>query len=212
MNYTQEERIGAIPLFELVFYDGAVTAVANINLSLQNYPYSLSAFAQGINIAKLKEDTPLKKEDISGIVQSEVKLNGFSTDIAKLNGAGKASLTEGKLWNLNLLKGLGRVIFADDFSNIVFTEGSCDFAVKDKSISTENLILKSPQVTLYGTGKVGFDGSLDALANLQVSDELVPQGGQLSNFLTGIMARQGNSPPYAWGEPSKNLPINSCLQ
>jgi hypothetical protein len=146
---------------------------------------------QNVKIEKLKFDAGAKDKDVAGTIQAEVKINGFSNDLAKINGLGKIAITNGKLWELNLFKGFGQLLFAQDFSRIIFKEGNADFIIQDKYIASDNLRLKSDLADLAGSCKIGFDGSLDAGIRIEVMDEMVPLTGTFKDVATAIIGRAG---------------------
>jgi uncharacterized protein involved in outer membrane biogenesis len=191
MNYHQAEGIADIPLLHLVLYDGTLDANAKINFNSQNLPYWIGVQAQGIKLEKLKKDTQMKNEDISGSMAAQLKLSGFSDDPGKLSGTGKILVSEGKLWQLNLFKGLGSLLFAKDFSSIVFSEASCDFLIQDKYIFTENLKMLSDIADLEGNARIGFDTSLDISLNVKVEDENAPLTGTFKDITTAIIGGAG---------------------
>jgi hypothetical protein len=117
----------------------------------------------------------------------QAKIRGIFADAGKLSGEGKIAVTEGRLWQLNLFKGLGVLIFTRDFSNVIFKEGHCDFDIFDKSIYTGELNLKSDLVDIYGPLKIGFDTSVNATFKAEFSDDAIASG-----FKKGITAAIGN--------------------
>lgn len=175
MNYNQSEGIINIPLMHYSLYDGTIEANVKMNLNSINPPYVINADIQNIKIEKLKLDTKVKEKDISGTLQAQVKLNGFLNDISKLKGTGKINISEGRLWQLNLFKGLGSLLFTKDFANIIFHEGSCAFLVQDQYVFTDNLRLKSNITDLFGSVKIGFDSSINASLNVQDSGGAVAE-------------------------------------
>ncbi len=191
MNYNQSEGIIDIPLMHSSLYDGTIEIGAKMNLNSANPPYFINADIQNIKIEKLKLDTKAKEKDISGTLKAQFKLNGFLNDISKLKGTGNINISEGNLWQLNLFKGLGSLLFAKDFANIVFQEGSCAFLVQDQYIFTDNLRLKSNIADLSGPVKIGFDSSIDASLNVQVLDEMVPLTGTFKDITTAIVGQAG---------------------
>jgi len=191
LNYNQAGGLIDLPLIHLSLYDGSVEAAAKMNLNSDNLPYWVNVYLQGVKMEKLKLDTEAKDKDISGTIQGEVKINGFSGDLSRLNGAGKIFITEGKLWQLNLFKGLGSLLFDRDFANIIFNEGSCTFSIQDKYIFSDNLMMKSNIANLEGSVKVGFDSSLDASLNVKVLDEMVPLKGTFKDVTTAIVGQAG---------------------
>lgn len=191
LNYAQADGIADIPLIHLSLYGGFLEAAAKINLDSENQPFWTEAKINDIKIEKLKLDTPFKDKDSSGTIRAITKVNGFLKDISKLSGAGKIQIENGKLWELNLFKGLGKLLFSKDFTDIVFSDGYCEFFIKDKAIFTDKLILKSSLVNLEGRGKIGFDGALDASLNVQMSGELAPATGGVKDITAAIMGQAG---------------------
>lgn len=191
LNYSQKDGIIDIEPIQLSLYGGNIQAKVNMNLNSGQLPYIASADIQGIKIEELKLDTPAKEKDIAGAITAQVKLNGASFDLSRLTGAGKILVRDGKLWQLNLFQGLGKLLFAEDFANIVFNEGSCDFSVGDEHIFTDNLAIKSNITDLSGSVKIGFDSSLDASLNVKVLDERVPLSGTFKDITTAILGQAG---------------------
>jgi hypothetical protein len=122
---------------------------------------------------------------------AQLKLSGFSDDPGKLSGTGKILVNEGKLWQLNLFKGMGSLLFTKDFSSIVFSEASCDFLIQDKYIFTENLKMLSDIADLEGNARIGFDSSLDISLNVKVEDENAPLTGTFKDITTAIIGEAG---------------------
>ncbi|MDD4953454.1 MAG: AsmA family protein [Candidatus Omnitrophica bacterium] len=191
VELSQSAGILDIPSAQLSFYEGLINASFSTNLNTPGQPYQSSIQAQGIKIEKLKNDTPFKKEDISGAIQAEARLNGSLNDPDRLSGSGKIIITDGKLWQLDLFKGLGAILFVKDFANIIFEEASCSFLVQDKYVSTQDLQFKSNIANLSGTAKVGFDSTIDAALNVQVLDEGAPLTGTFRDITTAIVGQAG---------------------
>lgn len=191
LSYSQKEGRAEIPFFNISLYGGAIVGDAIINLKSANPDYALAANINGIKIEKLKMDTPFKKEDLAGTLQAQAKVSGLTNDISALSGSGKIYISEGKLWQLNLFQGLGSLLFAQDFANIIFHEGSCSFSIKDKYASTDDLVLKSNITSLAGSVRIGFDSSIDASLKVEVLDQNVPLSGTFKDITTAIVGRSG---------------------
>lgn len=191
LDYLQERRLAKILAMRIAFYDGVISASGAMNLDTINLPYHLEAQANGIKFEKLKMDTPSRNKNISGTLHGEIKLSGFSNDLDELSGVGNFQVNEGKLWEFNLLQGLGKILFAKDFASIALSDCSCAFLVKDKFVYTDNLKLKSNLTDLSGPFKIGFDGSLEAALNVQINSEMVPLSGTLKDITTAIVGQAG---------------------
>jgi len=180
-----------IPVIHIDLYDGAVDANVKVNLNSENTPYVVNAVINGVKIEKLKNDTAARDKDIAGTIKGEVKLSGFSDDLTKLTGAGKLFIGEGKLWQLNLLQGLGSILLGNDFSKIVFYEASCGFSVRDKFIQSDNLSMKGNIADMNGSLRLGFDSSIEAQLDVEILAEETPLRGTFKDVTTAILGRSG---------------------
>jgi hypothetical protein len=189
LHYVQENGLIEMPLIHLSLYDGSIDGNVAMNISAEHLPYRVDLGMNNIEIEKLKLDTAAKDKDIAGIIQAQIKLSGYSNDLSKLTGAGRILVTEGKLWELNLFKGLGKLIFAKEFSNIVFSEASCGFIIQNQSIFTDNLKLKSKLVELTGTSNIAFDGTLDAAIDLHVLNKMIPLNETFKDVIVAIAGK-----------------------
>ncbi len=172
-------------------YHATMKPIAKMNMNSANLPYWVTVDIQGVKLEKRKLDTTAKEKDIAGTIRVQVKVNGFSNDLSRLNGAGNIFITDGKLWQLNLFKGLGSLLFARDFASIIFSEGSCGFSISDKYIFSDNLKLKSNIADLSGSLKIGFDNSINASLDVKILDEMVPLSGTFKDITTAIIGQSG---------------------
>jgi hypothetical protein len=187
--YHQEGGIAELPFLNFSFYGGKVSASAKADLNLENLPFSLGLAITGAKLEELKADTAVRDRDVSGIIDAQLKASGALTDFTKLSGNGSLSLAKGKLWELNIFRGLGKLLFVKEFAQMVFHKGSCNFIIKDSAVSTGDFILESNVAYLYGRVKLGFDGSIDALVNMDVIDKLVPLSGGIKEIATDLLVK-----------------------
>jgi hypothetical protein len=190
-HYKQAYGIADISSLTFDFYEGKVDILSRLNLQSENLPYSLNLSLEGVKIEVLKNDTEARDKDVSGLLSGNIRLNGFSDDLSKLYGTGLLNITKGKLWELDLFKGMGKLLFAKDFANIVFYEGSSDFIVQDKYILTDNLVLKSNIASVAGKVKIGFDNTIDASLNIEIIDEAAPLSGTFKDVTTAVISKSG---------------------
>jgi hypothetical protein len=191
INFIQDAGIASISSMRLSLYGGSLSAFFRTNLKSGNYPYLFNANLEDVKIEELKLDTPAKAKDISGIIQGDVKASGFLGDLAGSQGSGKVAITKGKLWELDLFKGMGKLLFSQDLANITFNEGSCEFNIQDKSIFSDKLELKSNMVNVSGPVKIGFDGSISARFDVNILNEFVPLTGTFKDVATAIIGQSG---------------------
>ncbi len=191
LDYLQEGKIAKVVSMRAAFYDGLINGTASLNLDSLNLPYHIELQADGVKLEKLKLDTLSKNKNISGTFQGEVRINGFSGDLNKLSGAGNFSVKEGRLWELNLLQGMGKLLFAKNLGSIELSECVCAFLIKDNFAYTDNLRLKSNVAELSGPLKIGFNGSLEGALDVDIISEMVPLSGTLKDVTTAFMGQVG---------------------
>jgi uncharacterized protein involved in outer membrane biogenesis len=191
INYAQANGLANVESGRLSLYNGLLEAAFTVNLASKDMPYWFSASLRDVDIKELKKDTLAKSKDIAGIIQGGVKANGFLSSLEDSQGAGKVAITKGKLWELDLFKGLGKILFSQEFSNIIFYEGACAFIIQDKAISTDDLMLKSNMINLSGPVRIGFDGSLNARLNVDIFSEQIPLTGTFKDVATALVSQSG---------------------
>jgi len=158
------------------FYGGNLNASGYLDLSREDTPYQIDADIKALRLSDFKKDTAFKDNDISGIINARFGLKGNSADLSKLNGWGRVNIFNGNLWQINLFRGIGTLIFKRDFGNVVFKEGACSFSVKDRAVFTNDLIMKSDLLNLYGAVRLSFDNSIGASLKCEFTDEGIDAG------------------------------------
>lgn len=177
-DYAQADGIGEIKTFRAKCYGGTISANGKVNWRSEGEPFSISLDAQDIMLEKIKADTGFKDADVSGDIKLYANLTGLLKDQSRLNGLGRLTITDGRLWQLNLFNGLGKTIFTSDFSSIVFSEGSCDFRIAEKAFYADSVDLKGELMRLSGSGSIGFDKSISAVLRPEINENAMWAGTQ----------------------------------
>lgn len=207
LDYTQEEGIGYVKSMSSLFYGGTLWAAEKIDWLSKDLPYSLTLNTKDVKLEKLKKDTGFKDKDVAGDIKIYANVAGLINDSSKLAGTGKISIAKGKLWQLDFFRGLGSLIFTSDFSDIIFTEGSCDFNIESKSFITNDFSLKSDLLNLYGSAKVGFDKSINASLTSELNEESMYPGAR-KNIAAAIGKSTSIDISGTLSEPKYKLRLN----
>lgn len=188
MNYNQAD--GAIDITNLhsSLYGGILQASAKIDMNQKDFPYWAIIDIAGVKLEDLKADTAMKNDDVAGKLSLRIKADGLLNDFSRLSGKGEIFVSDGKLWQFNLFKGIGKLLFTTDFTKVVFSEGYCAFKIFDKQIMTDNIKLKSNLADITGSFKLGFDKSIDGALNVQVTPE-APLTGTFKDVTTAILGQ-----------------------
>ena len=178
IDYAQAEGRGQMRSMRSAFYGGSLYASGKVDWTAKALPYSMEADAKDVKLEGLKADAGFKDKDVSGSMKAMASLTGTFTDAARLSGTGRVSIANGRLWQLDLFKGLGSLIYTSDFSDVVFSEGSCDIKLAHKGFIINNFMLKSELLDLYGSGTIGFDKTVNAMLRPEVKEEAVGYGAR----------------------------------
>lgn len=184
-SYEQEQGVGSIKSLRGTFYGGTLTASGSIDWAEKVMPCSMKLDAIGIKLERLKTDTGFKEADVSGDIKIYADLKGVFGDLSRLGGIGHLGIKRGRLWQLDLFKGAGKLIFNSDFGDIDFTEGACDFRINDSSVVVENLVMKADELKLTGAGSIGFDRSVRGILRPEVMEDAVA-GGTPGKFAIAV--------------------------
>jgi len=115
---------------------------------------------------------------LSGMFQGE----GNFSEPQEVIGEGWVKIEEGDLFQIPILGGLKPVLrpiigtlYPQLDTMITFQEAQAHYAVRNQTVSTEDLTLKGDRANLYGQGHVGFDQSLDFRVGVQFTDPEILQ-------------------------------------
>ena len=183
----QKNKLLNIRDFMAGFYSGNANLKFLMNLEPQTPTYTAKIMLSNIDLSKLKTDTPLKDKDISGLFSANLDLAGETVKLETLQGQGVLSVKEGKLWELDLFKGLGELLFMPIYQNIIFKDMNANFTIKDKAINIVDSFLGSEKLELSCAGRLGFDGALDLTFNSQINAELIKDSTDLRKFTSAIL-------------------------
>jgi hypothetical protein len=173
-------------------YGGRLKATGKMNLETTAYLSSVDLLVEELDLAQLSADTKLKDKGIDGLAHLRLNLAGPLKDLNDLQGNGRLSVIEGHLFELPLLADLAAVIGLSHFEKIVFREGHCDFIIEDRRVSTENLTLISESLSLKSRGSVDFDGDLNFITNIELSEkayEGLGKPGQVVSVFFDILGK-----------------------
>ena len=183
----QQETLQLLNFSVSPAYSGIINLAFSASLKGDNPGYILKFSANDIDLSKLKSDIGLKDKDIAGIIYVDANLNGEFRSLDTLKGSGFISVKDGKLWQINLFKGLGELFLLPEYRGIVFTKANGEFEVENRLISTDDLKLESSELVLDWSGNMGFDGALDFTVYTNANKNVIKDSPDLRKFLTAIV-------------------------
>ncbi len=163
-------------------YDGRINTQFSLDLNQSSPAYAVKYTLEAIDLAQLKNDTAFKGKDLSGILNIKGQLNGLIDNADALKGNGYLTVKNGKLWEINLFKGLGEFLFLPIYQKISFSDIDADFFIEDKKVKFANSFLSGKMMELATDGYIGFDGALDMEMHAKISKSLIEDSPDLRKF------------------------------
>ncbi len=171
-------------------YGGNLTSTTTITLQDKGMPFNSTVKLENTDLALLKQDTPLKQQQLSGKLSSSAELKGELLDILDLKGTATVKLANGYLWDLAILSKV-LTILSSSFSggDIIITDADATLNIHDRKVWTTDLALRSSSVTLLGSGWIGFDQTIDMTVTPRL--EAGTSGSGTANALALINPTEG---------------------
>lgn len=171
------------------FYKGDLNFVASLDTAKKELPLEMVVRIQDSDLNKLRADTPLKKQSLAGTLSATGILDGKLTDLKALSGKGGIDIKDGLLWELDLLKGLGGILLIPEYKDIVFTQAGMNFTMTEGVMSTDNIQLIGPSLSLFGKGTLDFtrDQALNLLLTPDFNTDVILGSSSLKKGTTAII-------------------------
>ncbi len=143
-------------------YGGALKADATVDLKGKNFPFTLKTKLDSLDLDLLKKDTPLRQQQLAGMLNATADLKGVLLDIRHVTGQAAVNISKGYLWQLEILSKVLSIISSSfQGGGVVITDANASFKIEDQKIMTSDLTLKGTAVSLLGEGWVDFDQNID---------------------------------------------------
>lgn len=168
-------------------YAGKIKIGGSVDLSSDAPKFNLILAISGVDLAKLKADTPLKDKTLSGALAADLALSGEGINTDGLIGKGLIQISGGDLWEFAPLEKLAEFLFIPSFESIRFNEASADLIIREGNIYSDEISLKSEEVALYGYGKMDFKGNLDYTVKSEFSAEITRDSSDLTRILSSVL-------------------------
>ncbi|MBL8012319.1 MAG: hypothetical protein JNN05_00585 [Candidatus Omnitrophica bacterium] len=175
------------------FYGGEFNLVASLDTSKKELPLDLVVRILNSDLKKFSQDTPFRKQPISGTLSSTGIFQGQLTDLKLLNGKGGIEITDWLLWEIDLLRGLGGILLIPEYKDIVFTQAGMNFVLESGMMRSENIQLVGPSLELYGKGSLDFNQNqeLNLFLTPDFNSDVIVKSSSLKKGTTAIITQTG---------------------
>lgn len=174
LNINAQQKNGTVNPLTVTgkLYGGDLNTTATVSLKEKLFPFTVVSKLENTSLELLKKDTPLKQQQLSGLVNATADLKGNLLDILNMEGTASMKIANGYLWSLEILSKVLSILSSTfQGGDVIITDADATFKVADQKIITNDLTLRSATVTLLAEGWVGFDQNIE----LNIHPRLEPQ-------------------------------------
>lgn len=163
----------------------------------------------GLNLAYINQSKSKTSESVEGLLGGEVSFYSKGNSIDDLKAGGTLKIVNGKLWKVDLLKGILDVFqkVLPSLGNIQLTSGSARLLVCSGMLWAQEIRLVSSVVILVAEGKMGLrKKDLDLLVSLTLKPAGLNDKTFLSKLISGSLMVAGQQVWRARVEGDLNHP------
>jgi len=197
MKLSLENGRLSAPLINGSLYDGTLTCDFKMDLAEKDRPYLLSVIINSADYGNLMRDIAKEETDVYGTLDADLRLQGYAASSGTAEGGGSIIISDADLGPMPLLTPLLGDLFTTlqnimtSINKITIYEAKADFKVKDRKISTDNLVFMGNEVYITSEGYVDFDGNLDFSFQNQFRDQPPGQDEEWQIALRNAIVRFG---------------------
>ena len=137
--------------------------------------FVLGLQVSGVLLRKLAEEAQLEPGKTEGILQGSVDLGGDPRESHSTTGAGHFELVSAKLKPMDFLIKLGELLKIDELQLLKLSDAKIDVTIRNERVHVDDIILKSDNLILRGSGPIRFNGKMNLGARLLVNLKLQHQ-------------------------------------
>jgi type II secretion system protein N len=137
--------------------------------------FVLGLQVSGVLLRKLAEEAKLEPGKTEGVLQGTVDLGGDPRESHSTKGAGHFELVSAKLKPSDFLIKLGQLLKIDELQLLKLSDAKLDVTICDECVQVDDIILRSDNLILRGSGPIRFNGKMNLDARLLVNRKLQHQ-------------------------------------
>jgi uncharacterized protein involved in outer membrane biogenesis len=134
--------------------------------------FTLTSSLSGVLLRKLAEDADVEPGRTDGQLQGTLELAGDPRTTDSLQGKGHFELVAAKLRPMEILVKFGELFQIDELQLLQLHDARVDLVIADERVQLNDLVMKSENLILTGSGPIRFNGKLNLDARLLVNEKL----------------------------------------
>ncbi|MFN0066235.1 MAG: AsmA-like C-terminal region-containing protein [Limisphaerales bacterium] len=155
------------------FYEGVLDGWAEFEVGgrAADTPYRFAALVRGARLGPLMRDAATTNSRLEGELELDLHVtSGLTSDVMTWNGHGRASLTNGLIWDVPVFGFMSPALntLMPGLGSQRFDRATADFTITDGVIRTTNLLMNSALVRLDYRGTVDLERRVDTRVEARV--------------------------------------------
>jgi hypothetical protein len=152
--------------------DGEVNGYFAIQPEAEDSPFTTSVNFREVLADQIVQNAGGPKGMVKGKLEGTFQASGKTGDPAALIGKGEIFLREGRVEQYRLLVLLGQVLQIEELQELHLERAEAKYHLTPGLATIDELTLRSPNIHLTASGKVGFDGALRLNSQLAINDRI----------------------------------------
>lgn len=192
IEYRQRDGRAMLSALTALLYGGTVAATGTLALDDPRGPFTAQLNVAHLELGRAASELNWKDQQISGQLSGDCQLQGSTAaGPASITGDGRFQVTNGRLFELPLLKGLADMLGAPALRRVVFRDAAGTYRVGDGQIATDDLTVYGDLATLTAVGRVTFAGALDARVLASIDPTAFERSPQFAHKLGEFLHQAG---------------------
>jgi hypothetical protein len=141
----------------------------------EDSPFTVSVKFHDVQADRMVSDAGGSAGMITGRLEGFLDAGGNTADQNALSGKGEIVLRDGQIRQYSLLVALGQLLQIQEFQQLRLDQAQVKYHIDPGVVTIDELIVRSENVRLSGTGTVSFDGKLQLESQLAVNEKMRSQ-------------------------------------
>jgi hypothetical protein len=152
--------------------NGEVDGYFAIQTEAEDSPFTTSIKFHDVLADQIVENAGGPKGMVKGKLEGRFQASGKTGEPDALTGEGEIFLRDGRVQQYKLLVLLGQIFQIEELQELNLEQADAKYHVNPGLVTIDELILRSPNVRLTGSGTVTFDGKLQLNSQLAINDRV----------------------------------------
>jgi len=152
--------------------NGEINGYFAMQPEAEDSPFTTSIKFHDVLADQVVENAGGPKGIITGKLEGSFQASGKTAAANDLMGRGEILLRDGLVQQYSLLVLLGQILQIEELKELHLEQAEAKYHLRPGLVTIDELIVRSPNIRLAGSGTVGFDGSLNLDSRLAINDRI----------------------------------------